>query len=359
MKTVILKGKKSDLQIGDGFPIVVNCNVGANDRNEIDSERVKIDTLCSNPETRPDLFMDLSIPDFSDDSLYKYISLKYGLPVGIIPTYNLYCKFARLDDNQLLDDIEKLAQNGLAFMTMHITADNDILEIAKRDRKLPVTSRGGCLVLKDNFGKQTENVYRRNLDSIASLSVKYGFAISLGATFRPASIVDACDAAHKQETQRQIELAKYLHSKGVSVMIENVGHIGIDKIAEHSYKLRQAEAPIMPLGPSVMDSAVGVDHIAAAIGAAFMGYNQAAHIINAISPAEHQTSTFTIQNAIDAVKSAKVAAQAINLTRCQESLNKETGIYEMRASKKSCMFGEETPCSRCSTMCPLKTLPND
>lgn len=359
MSTVLLKGRKHNITIGDGYPIAVNCNVGANRPEQLEYEKQKVDKLLSCPETSPDSLMDLSIPDFGANAISNFIIEKYGIPVGIVPIYNLYMKGERIDDSILVRHIEKKAQTGVSFMTMHFTADADILSIAKRNRRIPVTSRGGWVVLHNSYGVDEPNIYRRNIDLIISLAKEYDFAISLGTTFRPSSIIDACDEAHILETERQVEMSCYLRSRGVKVMMENVGHIGVDKIERHSTLLKKAGVPIMPLGPSVIDSAVGVDHISSAIGAAFMGYYGVADIINAISPAEHQKPSFSIEDAIDAVVSAKVAAQTINQYRFPDALKTEERAYQARSKQKSCIMDISSSCDRCGVMCPLKSMTDE
>ena len=115
----------------------------------------------------------------------------------------------------------------------------------------------------------------------------------------------------------------------------------------------------MPLGPIPIDSALGADHIAAAIGAAFMGYYGCAHIINAISPSEHLTSTFTIEDMKQAVLAAKIAAKTINVTNFPEYENIENSIYTKRAAEKSCIINNKESCTRCAFLCPLKIQNNE
>ena len=114
------------------------------------------------------------------------------------------------------------------------------------------------------------------------------------------------------------------------------------------------DAPIMPLGPTPLDNAVGNDHIAAAIGAAFMGYYKCAHIINAISPSEHSTSVFTSEDLIQAVISARIAANSININKFADCKESNDSAYFMRAAIKSCLVANSDFCTRCDALCPLK-----
>lgn len=353
MKAVYLKTQKSGIMIGDSYPIIINCNVGINSTEDYLNETKKVDLLFRDISTRPHTMMDLSTCRNSP-SLAKYIIDTYDIPVGIVPSYLSLIPHKGIEESALIENIIKNAEDGVAFMTMHFTADWDIYQKAKRDRKIPVTSRGGSVVLSDLIlNKRTNNVFIENIDLIIKLATKYNFAISLGSTFRPAGIIDACDKSHIMETNRQKEICHYMQSRGVGIIVENVGHITVSKIHAHSKLLQEMNAPIMPLGPISIDSAIGADHIAAAIGAAFMGYYGCAHIINAISPSEHLTSTFTIGDMEQAVLAAKIAAKSINVTKFSKDENIENSIYIERAAKKSCVIRNKEICTRCALLCPL------
>lgn len=350
MNTIELKGKKNSILIGEGQPIIVNCNFGINNQTELAIEIAKIKRLFNSSDTTPNTIMDLSLLN-GVFPIAEYVRDNYGIPVGIVPVYGLKNNF---DSESLIKQIHSQAKNKIAFMTMHFTADLDLLDKAIKTRGIPVTSRGGKIILNNTkCHNKKSNVYRDNIDIIIELSLFYGFAISLGTTFRPAGVCDACDEIHIEETLRQIELAKYLTSKGCNVIIENVGHIGLDKLASHCSLLKQADVPIMPLGPVVLDSSIGLDHISASIGAAMMGYFDALHIINVITPSEHLHSKFTYEDVAEGIKAAKIAAQSINYTKFPEYASLEHDIYVRRSMRKNCIDGVQE-CSRCDNYCPLK-----
>lgn len=353
MRTVKLKSKGDSIMIGGDNPIVVNCNVGINEECYYNEEIKKIDSLFEHKNTTPDTMMDLSICKRSP-SIAKHIIDTYKIPIGIVPIYTLSSS-KEISNNQLLDCIEMNAEDGVSFMTMHFTADKDIFHLAQQQRLIPSTSRGGVATLAEmNISGKTNNVFIENIDRIISLAIKYDFAISLGATFRPAGIRDACDKAHLAETNKQHEVCAYIQSRGVDVIVENVGHINLKSISEHSCLLKNMNAPIMPLGPIPTDSAIGNDHIAAAIGAAFMGYLGCAHIINAISPSEHLNSKFTLQDLQQAIVAAKIAANTVNLCCVTNEQKTNNDIYNTRAKKRSCLTEPDANCDRCDILCPLK-----
>ncbi len=196
------------------------------------------------------------------------------------------------------------------------------------------------------------------LPQIIDLAKENSIVISLGTTFRPAGVDEACDEVHLKETEEQLKLCRMLQAEGVQVMVENVGHIGIDRLEKHCGLLRQFNAPIMPLGPLPTDCAENEDHIAAAIGATMMGYWNCAHIINCVTRSEHTKSFFSIEETLEAIRTARIAAHIIDVAR---GINQEaeTEMLDKRAKSQCCIVEEGRECRRCSMYCPLKTFETD
>ena len=345
-----LKGKNGKLSVGDRYPIRVNCNIGANNIRQLQYEQERIVSI-RNSEVWPDCFMDLSIGQY-EQPLYRLLQTEFGCPVGVVPSYQ-FKSHERITNDKAIDLLNRLAEEGVSFFTLHLTASRELYQLAKETRSIPVTSRGGAIVLQQMLAAgQDENIWKRNLEQIISIAKAYDIAISLGTTFRPAGICDARDEVHVRETKEQLRLCKLLQAEGVQVMVENVGHISMDQIEQHSNLLRAFNAPIMPLGPIPTDNAVGEDHIASAIGAAFMGYKGCAHIINCVTRSEHTKSFFTIEETLEAIKTAKLAAHIIDVSK-GIGVEKDTIIYKERAKRKSCVAAEQD-CERCSKFCPTK-----
>ena len=101
------------------------------------------------------------------------------------------------------------------------------------------------------------------------------------------------------------------------------------------------------------DNAVGEDHITAAIGGAFAGYWNAAHILNCVTRNEHSESAITVDVILEAIKTTKIVAHCINLTKgIPDDWNQEQKIDAKRAEEYTCIVGEH--CTRCKNVCPLK-----
>lgn len=355
MIEVSLKSHNDDLKVGEVHQVRVNCNVGANTPEQMGYERERLKAI-KNSGLLPDTFMDLSIGHY-DELLYKYIIREFGCPVGVVPAYGFPPSRITLQQ-EALDILKRLADGGIAFLTLHLTANRDLLEIAKRTRKIPVTSRGGAIVLKQALDSNSENIWVSILPQIVDLAKEYGIVISLGSTFRPAGIDEACDEVHLKETEEQLKYCKLLQKEGVQVMVENVGHIALNQLEEHCKRLKQFDAPIMPLGPLPTDCAEDEDHVAAAIGASMMGYWNCAHIINCVTRSEHSNPIFTIEETLEAIRTAKLAAHIIDVARGINS-EKDTEMLNMRAENRSCIIEDGGDCHRCSMYCPLKTFESD
>ncbi|MDR2951135.1 MAG: phosphomethylpyrimidine synthase ThiC [Prevotella sp.] len=223
-----------------------------------------------------------------------------------------------------------------------MTASLPLYERAKKERKIPVTSRGGAIILSDLIiNKRQENILVESIDEIVNIALKYQIAISLGTTFRPAGIDEACDSVHIQETKEQIRLCHYLQKRGVNVIVENIGHIDLNSLEKHLQLLLDFKAPIMPLGPLPTDNAIGCDHIASAIGTSFLAYHKSAHIINSITPSEHSSSKITLADTLLGIRAVKLTAHCINLLNFNKYREIDSNIFHDRAKYKSCLLNEK------------------
>lgn len=341
-----------NISVGGNAPMRINCNIGCNVLEQYQEELCKIRAIKES-SLLPDSMMDLSLVSL-EKPLYKAIIEELNIPVGTVLSYLPFDKDRGFDWERVKQYLLQLCKDGIAFVTIHFTADCDLLDEAKQHRNVPCTSRGGAMVLYDSIrNNRTHNLYREHIDEIASIAKQYDIAVSLGTTFRSSNVFDACDNVHVEETRRQLEICRYLQSKGVKVLVENSGHIGLDTLEEHATRLREFDAPIMPLGPIVCDNAVGEDHITAAIGGAFMGYWNAAHILNCITRNEHSESAITTDVMLEAIRTTRIVAHCINLSKgIQDDWNQEQIIDTKRADEHSCIVGEH--CARCKNVCPLK-----
>lgn len=343
---------RNGLTIGQDAPVRVNCNIGCNTADGYDMEIQKIEAIKKSG-LYPDMMMDLSLVKMPKP-LYRVAHEELGVEIGTVLSYLPFSKSKGLDWIECRQYLIELCENGISFVTIHFNARNELFELAKSKRKVPVTSRGGALCLYDQKLNGRTNVFAAHIDEIADIAKQYDVAISLGATFRPANIFDACDEVHLLETKEQLRVCKYLQGKGVKLMVENVGHISLDKLEQHAQLLSEFDAPIMPLGPLPVDNAVNIDHLNNAIGASFAAYWDCAHVVNSVTRYEHSCGIISADAMIEGIRAVRLAAHAVNVSKGFE-LDEEKEIDRIRESAHSCLI-DSKECGRCSDVCPLRLI---
>ncbi len=346
-RIVVLKGRSRSVCVGEGLSVKVNSSIGLNSESAYDGEINKIKTIKTTA-IKPDIMMDLSTISVKNP-LYKSIITELGCPVGTIPYYSCFSEKTGLDKTELLCTIEEQLSGGLAFMTLHFTADSGLFRIAQ-SRSVPVISRGGSVLLRDmRINRREKNILYELRDDIVRLCKKYGAAISVGTVFRPSTQRDALDEVHIMELNAQRQIAKDLINDGVSVIQEGVGHIPMHRIAEYVKELRRdIYVPFMPLGPIVSDRTRGFDHICSSVGAGYMAFLGGADIINAVTREEHTGGIPSIASIAEAIEAAKTTSAIIDDTRFYSYFAREAG-----RNTCNCMGEDDrTGCSRCGRECP-------
>lgn len=352
----IVRLKKNDgfIEAGYGKNTLVNCLIGFNNLVDYKYEIEKINNIM-NVQEKPNIISDLSTKRIkSKDSIWYKIANETPFVSATLPIYLIENKNNVIDKNELLEIIIEQMENGVGLITIHPTANKEIFEKARK-RMVPVTSRGGGMVVKDLLANDflEENVYLKILPEIISYAQKNNVALSLGTTFRSGNIFDCNDEAQRMELELQIKLANFISEHNVGVIIEAPGHARPNDIFKISSILKRAGFPIMPLGPIPTDTATGMDHITAAIGATLMGIEGSVDIISAVTREEHTGGRPTIESTIEAIKTAKIAAHIIDIHNINDT-NIDMIVAEERAKTSTCIVGKGTKyCDRCKELCPL------
>ncbi len=325
--------------------------VGSTSRRDESFEEEKVLRLASHTNP-PDVVADLSLRLSGRPLWQRIIGAK--LPAATLPIYTARMTGGRIDRRALLDRAIEQMEGGVGMITIHPTASKEMVTAAKIDRRVPWTSRGGGIVIRDLLlGNRASNAYLDILPELIPIAKRFGTALSIGATFRSATILDADDRAQQMELDVQARLAVELKRDGCSVIIEGPGHASPAAIRSLAARMLAAECPIMPLGPIPTDLAIGQDHVSAAIGATLMGLEGAAHILAAVTREEHTGGVPTILSTLEAVDTARVAAHVINLHRRGPSAS-ELAIIDARSIQRTCVAGRTVPgCARCGEACPL------
>lgn len=358
--------EKYPLLIGSCVLLKVNTNIGVSDITNLEIELRKLKYL-SELKYAPDTMMDHTYVPV-ERPLWKYMVEEFKGPVGTLPHYSTFEVDHGIDKGRLLETIEEMAIGGVSFMTLHPTATISLLEMAKKCRKIPTTSRGGAVVLKDAIlNNRNENIFIDNFADILKLFKKYSLTLSVGTTFRPACINEALDLVQMEEIKEQKKYIDMAKANGVNVIMEGIGHISLDMIPNYCKLINIYNTPLMPLGPMPTDATIGFDHVTAAIGATVTALNGNVGIINSVTREEHTGNVPSDESIVEGLKAARVVAHSINVARFPQFREIDNAIAENRANNRSCVikggiFADETAneegsgCSRCRYECPLTIL---
>jgi len=316
--TVILKHKDTYLGIGKDLKTKINTNIGTSP--DIVNINLEIEKLKQSIKYGTDTVMDLSTGG-DIDNIRKEIIKKSSVPVGTVPVYQAAIEtveekdgIVKMDEEKIFEVIEKQAEDGVSFITVHCGITLNTLErFRKNPRKTLVVSRGGAFLISWMIANEKENPLYKNFDRLIEIAKKYDITLSLGDAMRPGGIIDSTDIVQIDELLNLGELTKYAWEENVQVIIEGPGHIPIDEI-ETNVKLEKKickGAPFYVLGPVVTDIAPGFDHITSAIGASIAGWC-GADFLCYVTPSEH-ISLPDLDDVIKGVIATKIAAHAADI----------------------------------------------
>jgi phosphomethylpyrimidine synthase len=302
------------MAIGVGAKCKINANIGnSSTTSDLDTELEKLRTAV---ELGADTVMDLSTGGDLDAIRISNINAS-PVPIGTVPIYQALESVSRVEDltiEHMLDVIEKQAQQGVDYMTIHAGVLLKHIPLT-RGRTTGIVSRGGSILAQWMTAHHQENFLYTHFDDICEIFKKYDVSFSLGDGLRPGSLADANDEAQFGELDVLGELTLKAWKHDVQVMIEGPGHIPMHQVAMNVERQMKVchEAPFYVLGPLVTDIAPGYDHITSAIGAAIAGQAGAAMLCY-VTPKEH----LGLPNKDDVrqgVIAYKIAAHAADIAR--------------------------------------------
>jgi phosphomethylpyrimidine synthase len=374
-----INSSRKPLALGKGLRTKVNANIGtSSDYVNLSYELKKIDFAI---KAGADAIMDLSTGG-NLDKIRKEILAYSPVAVGTVPIYQVVCDTIRykkeiknISVNEIFDVIEKHAQDGVDFVTVHCGVTKKNLEILKNKKRVcGIVSRGGSFMAEWVLKNNKENPLYEHYDRLLKIAKKFDMTLSLGDGLRPGSIADANDEAQIAELKVLAQLAKIANQEGVQVMIEGPGHMPLDEIADH-IKLEKKltnEKPFYLLGPLVTDIAAGYDHITSAIGAAIAAAN-GADFICYVTPAEHLRLPDE-KDVYEGVIAARIAAHAgdivkgvakareldIEMSKARKNLDWEKQIkfaldpQKVKSERQKLKPKTKDVCSMCGTFCAMK-----
>jgi len=364
--------------VGEGLRTKINVNLGiSKDCCNIDKELEKVRSAL---ELKVEAIMDLSSYGKTEEFRTKLIDMSPAM-IGTVPIYDavgFYDKELKdITAEEFLKVVEKHAQNGVDFMTIHAGINRETAEVFKRNKRLNhIVSRGGSLLYAWMELNNKENPFFEYYDKILDICEKYDVTISLGDACRPGSINDATDASQIKELIVLGELTKRAWERNVQIMIEGPGHMAINEIAANMVIEKKLchGAPFYVLGPIVTDIAPGYDHITSAIGGAIAASN-GADFLCYVTPAEHLRLP-TLDDMKEGIIASRIAAHAgdiaknihgakewdYEMSKARQNLDWEKMFSlaidpeKARRYRKESMPHHEDSCTMCGKMCSMRNM---
>ena len=364
--------------VGSGLRTKINVNLGVSkDCCDINLELEKAKKAV---EWKAEAIMDLSCYGKTQEFRRLLIDT-CPVMIGTVPMYDavgmLDKELKDITVDEFFKVVERHAEDGVDFMTIHCGLNRATAEKVKRNKRLTnIVSRGGSLLFAWMELNGCENPFYEYYDRLLDICAKYDVTISLGDACRPGSIHDSTDAAQVEELIVLGELTKRAWAKDVQVMIEGPGHMALNEIAGNMMMQKRLchGAPFYVLGPIVTDIAPGYDHITSAIGGALAAAN-GADFLCYVTPAEHLRLP-DLADMKEGIVAARIAAHAADIAKglpgARDWDNKmsaaradidfprmiELAIDPEKAKKyreESVPESEDT-CTMCGKMCAMKNM---
>ncbi|MDR1686729.1 MAG: phosphomethylpyrimidine synthase ThiC [Desulfovibrio sp.] len=302
--------------VGQPARVKVNANIGTSPlRNDLDKE---LDKLAVAAAAGADTVMDLSVA--GDLRLCRETMLAAcPLPLGTVPIYAVAQRYidagkdpADFSPAELFEEIERQAEQGVDFMTVHcgLTQRGAAWASEAGGRVMGIVSRGGSILARWMRTHNKENPLLTDYERVLKTARAHNVVLSLGDGLRPGAGADAGDPAQWEEVVTLGRLAKRGLQAGVQCMVEGPGHVPLNMVRAQILGIKAAcgGAPLYVLGPLVSDVCPGYDHIAGAIGGA-LAVEAGADFLCCLTPAEH----LTLPDRDDVragVTASRIAAQA-------------------------------------------------
>jgi phosphomethylpyrimidine synthase len=275
------------MAIGVAARCKINANIGNSSTTSCADQELQ--KLHAAVHFGADTVMDLSTGG-DIDAIRRAIIAASPVPIGTVPIYQALQEVPRVEDlsiEKLLEVIERQAQQGVDYMTIHAGVLREHVPLTA-DRVTGIVSRGGAILAQWMVAHNQQNPLYVHFDAICEIFKRYDVSFSLGDGLRPGSLADANDEAQFAELRTLGELTARAWKHDVQVMVEGPGHIPMHLVEMNVKKEMEIchEAPFYLLGPLVTDVAPGYDHITSAIGAALAGWAGAAMLCY-VTPKEH------------------------------------------------------------------------
>ncbi|HSQ89431.1 phosphomethylpyrimidine synthase ThiC [Romboutsia sp.] len=364
--------------VGQGLRTKINVNLGiSKDCCDIDEEMKKVQLAL---DMKAEAIMDLSSFGKTEEFRKRLIESSPAM-IGTVPVYDAFGFYDKelkdITAKEFLDVVEKHAQDGVDFVTIHAGINKETANVFKRNKRLTnIVSRGGSLTYAWMELNNQENPFYEYYDELLDICEKYDLTLSLGDACRPGSINDSSDACQIKELMVLGELTLRAWERNVQVIIEGPGHMALNEVKANMLLEKKLchGAPFYVLGPIVTDVAPGYDHITSAIGGA-LAASCGADFLCYVTPAEHLRLP-NLEDVKEGIIAAKIAAHAGDIaknipnsrdwdnqmSKARQELDWER-MFELaidpekaRRYRKESSPEHEDSCTMCGKMCSMRNM---
>lgn len=364
--------------VGQGLSTKINVNLGVSeDCCDVEQEICKVQKAI---DMKADAIMDLSCFGKTREFRRRLLDMSPAM-IGTVPMYDavgfLDKDLKNITAQEFLAVVEKHAEDGVDFMTIHAGLNRETAAKVKEQKRLTnIVSRGGSLLFAWMEMNNSENPFYEYYDQVLDICAKYDVTLSLGDACRPGCINDATDASQIHELIVLGQLTKRAWAKNVQVIIEGPGHMALNEITGNVMLQKRLchGAPFYVLGPLVTDVAPGYDHITSAIGGAIAAA-AGADFLCYVTPAEHLRLP-TLDDMKEGIVAARIAAHAADIAKgVKGARNWDNEMSQARADidfkkmidlsidpekakayRESSTPEQEDTCTMCGKMCAMKTM---
>ena len=364
--------------VGQGLSTKINVNLGVSeDCCDVEQEICKVQKAI---DMKADAIMDLSCFGKTREFRRRLLEMSPAM-IGTVPMYDavgfLDKELKNITAQEFLAVVEKHAEDGVDFMTIHAGLNRETAAKVKQQKRLTnIVSRGGSLLFAWMEMNHSENPFYEYYDQVLDICAKHDVTLSLGDACRPGCINDATDASQIHELIVLGQLTKRAWAKNVQVIIEGPGHMALNEINGNVMLQKRLchGAPFYVLGPLVTDIAPGYDHITSAIGGAIAAA-AGADFLCYVTPAEHLRLP-TLDDMKEGIIAARIAAHAADIAkgvkgarnwdnemsqaRADIDFNKMIDLAidpeKAKAYRDSSTPDQEDTCTMCGKMCAMKTM---
>jgi phosphomethylpyrimidine synthase len=363
--------KTAPLELGGGSPPRIGLLVGVTP--PFTSAEQEIQKVEKAVELGASTITDLSIGLMSP--LRPHIIERILCPIGTVPMYEVFARFKRGEGTPrklVMDVLKRQSSEGVSFFSIHPSLSRKLAEDAiNGQRVIPITSRGGGMLLELMRTADCENPFLELWDEISGLCEESGIVLSLVGSLRPGATEDALESVHLRELEIQAQLIQRAKKLGVQLIVELLNHVRLSSLPTYMQLAQQlfAGTPIGALGPTPTDIAIGYDDVAGAIGAAVAIWH-GADWVNCTTAGEH-THLPDIDESLRAVRMFVLAAH-IGYTARSNTSERDLTFSKARARNAwrdmerlsifpdiaaqiidGHQYAEGAACTMCGSECPL------